>query len=447
MPRRDKQADLRRRMAEARSRLASLQSSTRDSDRDAAAAAAAAAEAAVGQKCPLPPTSAPAAVAGGGGILRKPKYGAASASTATSADGFASEMQWEDAGNGGAKDGALGSLMAGYGDSSDDDDDDDGTRAPSTTNKKRSAPTSAADIRCDDSGEEVVEKPKRAKWSSQFEERIIIDDAKSTQGVGANLTKKTLATERGSVIIQNGNSDNGEHGSKKSPEIEDEVWDEFNALLDGDEENATAANDSAAATSTKNKDAPVKPESGAGPPGEAGESTAESAPKKKMKKKKKKKKDSAAAGDLYDYAAIADVEQASYEARLGRLMLLKSKRKPRTDSDGNAVANDAEVLLPSANDFYDPGLAFRQEEEAEEESQDDVGGAAKAATEDDISSMERDGSGSAGGQVSSSARAPPRGATLAKILRERRDKARQLSSRGIEGDGANEDAVSDGRWF
>ena len=71
---------------------------------------------------------------------------------------------------------------------------------------------------------------------------------------------------------------------------------------------------------------------------------------------------------MYDNEAAINFEQASYEARLARLMLLKSKKSQQRNNNVVAAANGGDdgtenaLLLTPANEFYDPGLAFREEE-------------------------------------------------------------------------------------
>lgn len=377
-------------MAEARSKLVSSQSNRHELDQGAAA----------GKKRPLPSSTS-----GGGGILRKPKYSSATAAPSTNE----SAPKLEDADDGRSNNAlALGSLMAGYDDSSSDDEGD--TKAQpgdSVANQQPSAPVPSA-LHGKKSGEGYIANKKQ----KNPKERIKIDDSMNVPQRGNKIDVKIHESSKGpkntyAETVLKG----GEEG--KAAEISNEVWDEFNSLLDDDE--AKTANDAA--------NEQLKPEANAGTLG------AEARPTNAAKKKSKKKKKKVTVKDMYDNEGINNVEQASYEARLARLMLLKSKKMQQKNDETDNV-------LPSTDEFYDPGLAFQQEGE-------DIPGGEKATENDAESKPDKSSSG-----------APSNNAphvSLAKILRDRRDQARHLSSRGNdaienESDPANNDA-SDGRWF
>mmetsp|Transcript_2655 Transcript_2655/g.5718 ORF Transcript_2655/g.5718 Transcript_2655/m.5718 type:complete len:434 (-) Transcript_2655:62-1363(-) len=433
MSRRDKQADLRRRMAEARSKLVSSQSNARELDQGSVTA---------GKKRPLSASSSSGA--GGGGILRKPKYSSADgAAITTTAPSKANDSSAPK------KDNALGGLMAGYDDSSSDDDEGDTKAAVvphsainnSVANTKQSAVTPTSTALHDNNSVKFSATHKKRK-GAKFEERTTIDDAESMQQKGGKLEMTTTPDSELKAGVQ-------EKG-KKSAEISDEVWDEFNALLDDDEANNSAKRSEATPPAVNNE--AFKSDDIASNTlsvEEAGSSTTTNKTTKKKKKKKKVKPSTAK--DMYDTEVMDNVEQASYEARLGRLMLLKSKKKQHKSDE---TVDDDAAVVPSTNDFYDPGLAFQQDND--EDAQDELG---EERTKEDASQSKPDESGSGGGEgllsksVSAVGAPTPPYVSLAKILRDRRDQARQLSSRGNnskEETGSEEfpeNDVSDGCWF
>lgn len=416
MSRRDKQADLRRRMAEARSKLVSSQSNANAHELDQANAA--------GKKRPLPPSSS----GGGGGILRKPKYATSAAATATAGSSANESVPKKE-------DGALGALMAGYDDSSSDDEGG----VPQKTKTASSAKSSIANQKQSALPPQTALRDnasvKFSVTTKKQKVRVKINDAESMHQPKG--TEKVEATE--SPPDSGGSKNNidekplkAEPGNGKSAEVSDEAWDEFNALLDDDDEDK--AEEALPADSEPSKSEGTKTAS------------VEEVPKKKSKKKKKKK-EKLAPKDMYDNEAMNNVEQASYEARLGRLMLLKSKKaKHKTnDSEGGA-------LLPSAEEFYDPGLSFQQDEGDDDgDGKESIDDGAKSKPGESGKDEEGMAAPSAGATVAPSISAPR--VSLAKILRDRRDQARQLSSRGNDDD-ANEEKesdaannISDGQWF
>jgi hypothetical protein len=188
---------------------------------------------------------------------------------------------------------------------------------------------------------------------------------------------------------------------------------------------------------------------------------------------------------MYDNEAAINFEQASYEARLARLMLLQSKKSQQRNNNVVAAANGGDdgtenaLLLTPANEFYDPGLAFCEEEidpkaeGGEEEYDGDGGDRSKSLTEklnERKSVSEFEGSNSALTTTTTGASAGASDSqalkasistfhtSLAKILRDRRDEARKLSYRGSGGGfgGKREpetnllhedEGALDGQWF
>ncbi|KAL9186026.1 hypothetical protein ACHAXT_005264 [Thalassiosira profunda] len=398
MSRSAKQADLRRRMAEARSKLATTQASAGEADQDTPAVEIEIAVAA-GRKRPLPPSSA------GGGILRKSKYSstpAAAAPSAVVAEGAPKN-----------NDGALGSLMAGYDDSSSDEDDGgDGKLPPSKSNHVPQKPSDrpAPAARFADSGS--VEKDGKGKRATKFGEKIDANGPMVHPPGSAVETEATTSAPEPVAPAENAQP-NGHKGSISSAAVSDEAWDEFNALLDDDESKAAEEATPAASEETE---APAQRE--------------ETKKKSKKRKKKKKKQQDSAADPYDDNAALDNVEQASYEARVGRLMLLRQKGQTKK----GGAASEA---LPAMDEFYDPGLAFRKEDEAP---------AGEPAGVEDATNPgeEKDGEGAAN-VPGAAPDAPP--VSLAKILRDKRDQARGLSSRGKDDDDDGADDAADGCWF
>ena len=219
--------------------------------------------------------------------------------------------------------------------------------------------------------------------------------------------------------------------------ISDEVWDEFNALLD-DEPDATTAGGSdmnieqettTEATQTADQSGFVASTEAAAP------SSKTVKPKKKKKKRKKQITDS------YDNEGLVNVEQASYEARLARLVLMKSKLHNSKSESG--VHDDALKSI----DFYDPGLAFHQDDnDDEEDEQNSVENSDSKKTHDDYKKAIKKSS-----SHSTSNASTPSGSSLAKILRKRRKEAKQaMSDKIIDANDPKQDeseGLVDGFWF
>lgn len=165
-------------------------------------------------------------------------------------------------------------------------------------------------------------------------------------------------------------------------------------------------------------------------------------------------------------------------------MLLRGRRwrgragdagRPRRDNYDDEPyvginARPSSPSLPSSDEFYDPGLAFRREEDEDEDDDGDdslgryEGKETMTTTAtmttatlavDGVTSKDDETVTSSRAAVSTMAppnisSAPPR-PSLADILRERRDMARKLSSRGDDDnddDVANDDGTMDPTyWF
>lgn len=398
MSRQGKQADLRRRMAEARQKLLSTSSQPQTQQLDGAGDGGDDMAADSGLKRPAVPS-------GGGGILKKPKY-APVASTMAATD-VVDGGKPEEVAN---KPNALGSLMGGYSSS----DEDEGAQ----TNDKLAADTTVETASKPSASEKIIasKKPKSARFNLQVvEERIISDD------VGGNELQK------GPFEGSDKSTHEGGNGNTSKEDISDEVWDEFNALLDDDDGGAGANKDDIESANLKQLQAMSK----AGNIGEEDVVAMTDATEPK-KKKKKRKKDSTTQHNMYDNEAIANVEQASYEARLARLMLLKSKRNKNKATTGR---DNGDPLVEACGDFYDPSLAFQVGGDEQDDEND--------AELKDVRSTQVTTESNATGESAVS---------LAKILRARRDEARQISSRGNDADdttksGEDEEDAPDGCWF
>ena len=120
---------------------------------------------------------------------------------------------------------------------------------------------------------------------------------------------------------------------------------------------------------------------------------------------------------------------------MARLMLLKSKKKSQRKNS----ESDNAAALPAADEFYDPGLAFRQDgEDAQDGGEKEAIEYAPTSKSDESSTGGRGLSASSGGALLNAPRV-----SLGKILRNKRDQARQLSSRGKDAS----DETADGAWF
>ncbi len=380
MSRKAKQADLRRRMAEARSKLLQSQNPSLD-DIEGSEDGAGNNVVSKSRKRPLSPGG------GSGGILRKSKY----TTTTDSA----------------AKPNSFGALMDGYGESSSEDDDDN-------QNKSRAAVPSAATVK--------------------------IAAAHPSQTTKMEESKHHYKPNNGNALSESISISKPAQAKEEAP-ISDEVWDEFNAILEADEEesNTAAANTTTTSTTNNNEkmDSTKSIENDKDTTQRDNEESPTSKDEVKLNDVKETNKD-----DLYDNDDTNTMEQTSYEARLARLILIKSKKKKKQTLEVNEVASES-TDLPSASDFYDPSLAWAEEDEQED-----------AKVEKEISSeMDRtEGDGTTSSKQTTSAVMSGSSATvsMAKILRSRREEAR-IASRGEqvagEGDLAEDVDTSDGQWF
>ena len=204
MSRKAKQADLRRRMAEARSKL--LQSQyplPNDEEGNDEEEVGGKIIAVLGtMKRPLSPT---------GGILKKSKYTSKPINSHNVDVGVTQQNSSHQA--------SLGALMDGYGSSSssDDDEDDDGNR-----NEKNSAIPSSATVTT------ISTDPPPSQTTKE-------DEGKQMSKSSSIESSKPAA-------------------AKEDATVPDEVWDEFNAMLEADEAANKSVIDTTTTTSTKRDD-------------------------------------------------------------------------------------------------------------------------------------------------------------------------------------------------
>ena len=438
MSRRDKQADLRRRMAEARSKLVSSNTNASELDEIAETDTS---SSSVSKKRPLPSSSS----GGGGGILRKPKYTQAVVATSDSAttdplptkNSTISKKDKEETVNS-----SLGALMADYNSSSEDEDADKGNNnakvaAPystSTNDGNYSVSKNNDHIQNETVINEQIptkkkKKKKKKKKTQVVETKDDISMHMKSDVQGLDTINNETLQFKGVEECENGKSNDTTAG------VSDDVLNEFYALLDDDGEKEALLKDNEHLKSEEinNRTIPID----------------DKVTKKKSKKKKKNKETKKK--NMYDNDDMNNIEQASYEARLGRLMLLKSKKTHTTKSVGTNDDNDA-LLSSSTNEFYNGGLAFQQEEEEEEEEEDE------RPIDDSMTNILKSDGGSeevadatTSSEAALSSISAPR-VSLAKILRDRRDQARQLSRGNNNNEtkddgGLAEDNEEDGRWF
>ena len=296
MSRRDKQADLRRRMAEARGKLVtSSHANASDLDNEIATDTSL-------KKRPLPSA---------GGILKKSKY---SSTPVVPPPPQTDTSKTDDTST--DKNNVLGSLMADYGDSSDEDIKNTNTKAASTSyidNQKQSSetiqPTTNNDIQ-----QQIPKKKKKKKKKKKDKPQV-----EDTTGDDKTEAAQLISKEEGNDI-----------------KVSDEVWDEFNALLDDDNDEVFAKDSPSLKSEDTNNSIPIQE-------GETSTNLETTTKKKKKKKGSKKKK------DIYDNDDMNTVEQASYEARMARLILLKSKKTQYKSKNDD---NDEKLLSASTNEFY-----------------------------------------------------------------------------------------------
>ena len=423
MSRKDKQADLRRRMAEARSKLL-LQSQQHPSllndEADKEEGGNSLVET---KKRPLSPVS--------GGILRKPKYTTPKTDSAVSSSHQTSSTIT-----------SLGVLTAaGYGESSSEDDDED-----DNDDRSKNHVASGTNMTISTTAPHTLQTAKK-------------DDSKHHHNKNSNY----LIEESSSSILKPTTSTKDDDVS-----VSDEVWDEFNAILEADEaasdaaprNNSKATDEKLDSTISKND---VVDDDAADDDDDTANNTNEKSPDANGKKlelndSKRTKKD-----NLYDNDDINDMEQTSYEARLARLILLKNKKKkhqPQQQRGGLKTSN--EVVAPpeatSVGDFYDPSLAWAEDEQQEDDVQVVEKQSSSSSGINPNNNGEDDGTASYSKQTTDQTNLSATAATavsMAKILRGRRDEARMLATRGREDDNANNNEGDlsrefdndDGKWF
>ncbi len=232
--------------------------------------------------------------------------------------------------------------------------------------------------------------------------------------------------------------------TKDDSAVSDEVWDEFNAMLEADE----AANNAAPSTTTTTNDEKLLDSTTSKeedddttnlnmkPP-----TTHNEVDSNNIQKKTKK-------DDLYDNDDISNMEQTSYEARLARLILLKNKTKKQQKQRGlnsNEFVEPTAIKLPSVGDFYDPSLAWAEEDDDEQEDGQVV--VVEKQGGSGINNQNKEDGMTSSKQQTTTTNLPTASAlSMTKILRGRRDEARMLASRG-EDDANNNEGASDGKWF
>ena len=387
MSRKAKQADLRRRMAEARSKLLQSQNPLLDdTDKEGSEKGVDNSVVAKSRKRPLSPGG------GSSGILRKSKY----TTTTDSA----------------AKPNSLGALMDGYGESSSEEDDDN-------QNKILAVESSATTVK--------IATPHPNQTTKKEESKHHYNPPND-----GNSLSKSISTSKPAQ-------------AKEEAPISDEVWDEFNAILEADEEANIAAIDTTTTTTTS--DEKLNSTKSTEDDKDTIQHDNEKSPASHSAEVKLNDDRDTNKDDLYDNDDTNTMEQTSYEARLARLILLKSKKKKKKKKkqtfEMNEVAS-ASTNLPSANDFYDPSLAWAEDDEQED-----------AKVEEQISSEmdrdEEDGTNSSKQTTSASASTISASVSMATILRSRREEARMLATRGEqvagEGDSSEDMDTSDGNWF
>ena len=390
MSRQSRQANLRKRMAEARSKL-SLS---------------------VSDEVPLIDAKPSSVIANS--ILRKPKYSSGNVEGKTEA-----LHSSQSDGN------ALGGLIGDYSSSEDEGGGAAVSPPAAVASKKRDAPALS----------EKQHSEKRTKFSADVHVRAITSDEDIDSIQGGEKTNAKGDTNTTGKEQQTGMAKNIAGES-----ISDEVWDEFNALLDDEPDATTAGGDDQiveqkiASEATQTTD-----QSGYVANAEAAEKTETAKPKKKKKRKKQ-------IADSYDNEALVNVEQASYEARLARLVLLKSN-KAKSES---GVANDALKSI----DFYDPGLAFQQDDNDDEEEEKYkylVGNGDGNKTHDDNKHLSFNKAFKTSSSQSTSNASTSNGTSLAEILRKRKKDARQtMSDKVADAKGSKQDddeGLLDGFWF
>lgn len=373
MSRQSRQAELRARMAEVRSKLQVSSSAAADGQQ-------------IDTKHALSAASS---------ILRKPKY--------TNAETKVETVNLDQSRN------ALGGLIGGY--SSSEDDDEKTSMPAANLTKKRDAPALP----------DKSDTKKRAKFSANVHVRAITsdEDVDSYQLGGSVVNSDAIHLDTKEPVDKSKLVELKKEASEEK--ISDEVWDEFNALLEeGPDDSIGGETGNFHQADLDSKSMSV---------------TAAATEAAKPKKKRKKKKEST--DKSYDNEALTNVEQVSYEARVSRLVLMKSKLQKSKTNNSGLDDNNLESV-----DFYDPGLAFQQDDD-DEFTSEEVG--VRKLNESSAVSTQ-----SISNAISASVPAVSRN-SLAEILRKRRDEARQIMSAhekdNEETKQNDEMELTDGRWF
>ena len=402
MSRKDKQADLRRRMAEARSKLLA-QSSIKGDEEEVGG---------VEKKRKLSHETVSQTVGGVGGILRKSKY-------TTQQPGVASKQNSSSSHPQNAKTSSIGALVD-YGESSSDEDN------VQEVDKNRNSVVKSS----------ISVAIKSSNTVPSLQSTKIIEENNNQQPQMNN--KNLIESSTSKQIIP----------KVQDKEISDEVWDEFNAILDADEAASKVKLDSSSASLTKaatseanNYDHTLLDSKDKSNNKLDQDDNIRSNNKKEESESTKSTKD-----NLYDNDEVNNMEQTSYEARLARLILLKNKKKKQSGLDNN---NDVmeEANLPSVGEFYDPTLAWAEDDEQDDDDDDNNGKGEKQTSSQPEASedMNSNQTTSTPGLPNAPAAVVAPAVSMADILRRRRDEARMIATRGNDVNG--EDYVSDGNWF
>jgi hypothetical protein len=252
--------------------------------------------------------------------------------------------------------------------------------------------------------------------------------------------------------------------------ISEGVWNEFEALLAGDEATMNASKDAFGGvdegmTATAATTAAAAAEETTTPTTTMDDaSKRRRAKKKKEGKKRRRKEEEEEEEGERDYESSSspadnqDVEQASYEARLARLILLRKRHRRGRGGDTNECHDGLDSSGVDASVFYESGLAFRHEEYDDDDDGDDDGeddahgrgagqGRMTTASTVGATTSNDDGGGRRrpGTTMATTTSSPcvptasPSRTSLADILRGRRDAARKMSSRGGGGDDYDDD--------
>jgi hypothetical protein len=443
MARSEKQADLRRRMAEARVKLASaVPSSSYDDDNDQEESLSSFAIGATSYThSSLDPPSLQSHThhPPRGGILKKSKY-------TSSFTGVAAELSKNNA----TPPPKLSVLLAGYDNSSSSSSDED--ENGNGSNRVRIASQSS---------------PPTATVASPPTATSIATPTEMENNVSKTVMNNNNNNDETEVADPSSSSSSSSAAAAASM-ISDSVWDEFEALLEQDEEEMMMSSTSSSRVNANNQmmeENDTTTTSGGATVSDNSDVVKSTETKLKKTKKRKRRKEENN-GELTNDDQ-EDIEQVSYEARLARLMLLRSEKRLR----GSSGKNDGKDLLLSSssssslqlsssamNEFYDSGLAF-QEEGLDDDEEMEMGQTDNVVDKNPRRQDSHDvqtttiAVAPAGNGAMLASTHPP---SLVDILREKRNEARKLSSRGVAADDSqihdknttdDIDCVSDGRWF